>query len=43
LANPEVVEVIRKQVQSAKVKDGAVPKSMSKEVEEELRRFGDVS
>jgi len=43
LANPEVVEVIRKQVQSAKVRDGAVPKEISKEVREELERFGDAS
>jgi acetyl-CoA synthetase len=43
LANPEVVEVIRKQVQSAKAKDGAIPKSISKEVEEELRKFGEAN
>ena len=41
LANPEVVEEIRKQVQSAKVKQGVVPKELSKELEEELRRFGE--
>jgi acetyl-CoA synthetase len=43
LANPEVVEVIRKQVQATKARDGAIPKTISKEVEEELRRFGEVS
>ena len=43
LANPEVVEVIRKQVQTAKAKDGAIPKSISKEVEEELRKFGEAN
>jgi acetyl-CoA synthetase len=43
LANPEVVEVIRKQVQTAKAKDGAIPKTMSKEVEEELRKFGEAN
>jgi acetyl-CoA synthetase len=43
LANPEVVEVIRKHVQSVKAKDGAIPKTISKEVEEELRKFGEVS
>ena len=43
LANPEVVEVIRKQVQTAKTKDGAIPKTISKEVEEELRKFGEAN
>jgi acetyl-CoA synthetase len=41
LANPEVVEQIRKQVQSAKVRQGAVPKNVPKEVLEELKRFGE--
>ena len=41
LANPEVVEEIRKQVQSAKVKQGVVPREIPKELEEELRRFGE--
>ena len=40
LANPEVVEEIRKQVQSAKAKRGEVPAAVSKEMEEELKRFG---
>ena len=40
LANPEVVEEIRKQVQSTKAKLGKVPAGVSKEMEEELRRFG---
>ena len=41
LANPEVVEQVRLEVQSAKVKSGEVPKELSKELEEELRRFGE--
>ena len=41
LANPEVVEEIRKQVQVAKVKAGRVPAGVPKEVQEELRRFGE--
>ena len=40
LANPEVVEDIRLQVQSAKVKQGVVPREIPKEMEEELKRFG---
>jgi len=43
LANPEVVETIRKHVQSTKLKDGAVPRAIPKELEEELRRFGEAS
>lgn len=41
LANPEVVDEIRKDVQSAKVKLGKVPQGVSKEVEEELSKFGE--
>ena len=41
LANPEVVEEVRLEVQSAKVKSGEVPKELPKELEEELRRFGE--
>ena len=41
LSNPEVVEEIRKAVQSAKVKQGQAPKGLPKEMEEELRRFGE--
>ena len=41
LANPEVVEEIRKQVQSAKFKKGTVPTEIPKELEEELKRFGE--
>ena len=41
LANPEVVEEIRKHVQSAKVKAGKVPQGVPKEVVEEIRRFGE--
>ncbi len=40
LANPEVVEKIRQAVQSAKIKAGELPKELSKEVEEEVKRFG---
>ncbi len=40
LANPEVVEEIRQQVQGAKIKEGAVPKGITKEMKEELKRFG---
>ena len=41
LANPEIVEDIRTQVQSAKVKLGEVPEGVPKEVQDELRRFGE--
>ena len=41
LANPEVVEEIRQQVQGAKVKEGAVPKGITKAMKEELKRFGE--
>ena len=41
LANPEVVEAIRQQVQSAKVEAGAVPAGVPDEVVEEIRRFGE--
>ena len=41
LANPEVVEAIRQQVQSAKVAAGAVPAGVPDEVVEEIRRFGE--
>ncbi len=41
LANPEVVEAIRQQVQSAKVEAGAVPAGVPDEVIEEIRRFGE--
>ena len=41
LANPEVVEEVRLEVQRAKVKMGQVPKEISKEMEEELKRFGE--
>ena len=43
LANPEVVEEVRLQVQSAKVKAGQVPKGVPKEVLEDLARFGEES
>ena len=41
LANPEVVEEIRKEVQSAKARKGEVPEGVPKEVLEELRQFGE--
>ena len=43
LANPEVVEEVRLQVQSAKVKAGEVPKDLPTAVQEELMRFGEES
>ena len=43
LANPEVVEEIRKQVQVAKAKAGLVPEGVPKEVQEALARFGEES
>jgi acetyl-CoA synthetase len=42
LANPEVVETIRKMVQAEKAKRGEVPKDLSKEMLEEIKRFGAV-
>jgi acetyl-CoA synthetase len=42
LANPEVVETIRRQVQAAKVARGEVPRELSAEELEEVRRFGQV-
>jgi acetyl-CoA synthetase len=41
LANPEVVEEIRVQVQSAKVAAGQVPKGVPASVIEEIKRFGE--
>ena len=43
LANPEVVEEVRLQVQSAKVNAGEVPKDLPTAVQEELMRFGEES
>jgi acetyl-CoA synthetase len=40
LANPEVVEVLRKQVQSEKVARGEVPRELSAQEMEEIGRFG---
>ena len=40
LANPEVVEEIRKQVQTAKIDAGQVPEGLTKEMQEEILRFG---
>ena len=41
LANPEIVEEVRLQVQSAKVKAGEVPEDLPAAVQDELRRFGE--
>ncbi len=40
LANPEVVEIIRKIVQTEKAARGEVPKDLPKAVLEEIKRFG---
>jgi len=42
LANPEVVETIRRMVQTAKAQRGEVPKNVPKEVLEEIKRFGEI-
>ncbi len=42
LANPEIVESIRKHVQSQKVAMGVVPRALSPEELEEIKRFGSV-
>ena len=41
LANPEVVEEIKEQVQSAKFKSGNVPKDLPESVKKEIERFGE--
>src|SRR5882724_5846547 len=40
LANPEVVETIRRMVQAEKARRGEIPKDLSKEMIEEIKRFG---
>jgi len=40
LANPEIVDDIRHQVQSAKVSSGEVPRELSPEEVEEIKAFG---
>jgi acetyl-CoA synthetase len=40
LANPEVVETIRRMVQTEKAQRGEVPKDLPKEMIEEIKRFG---
>ena len=42
LANPEIVESIRRQVQSEKVAKGGVPRELSTEELEEIKAFGSV-
>ena len=42
LANPEIVESIRRQVQSEKVAKGGVPRELSAEELEEIKAFGSV-
>src|SRR5579885_93291 len=42
LANPEIVESIRRHVQSQKVAMGVVPRALSPEELEEIKRFGSV-
>jgi acetyl-CoA synthetase len=41
LANPEVVDDIRHQVQSKKVAGGEVPRELSSEEVEEIKTFGE--
>ena len=41
LANPEVVEEIRHQVQTAKIDAGQVPQGVTKEMQEEIMKFGE--
>lgn len=43
LANPEIVDGIRHQVQSAKMASGDVPRDLSDEEAAEIRAFGDTS
>jgi len=40
LANPEIVEVIRHQVQSEKLERGEVPRELSQEERDEIRSYG---
>jgi acetyl-CoA synthetase len=40
LANPEIVESIRHQVQAEKVAHGEVPRELTKEEEAEIKSFG---
>jgi acetyl-CoA synthetase len=42
LANPEIVESIRQQVQAAKVDRGEVPRELTPQETEEIRAFGRV-
>jgi acetyl-CoA synthetase len=40
LANPEIVERVRHQVQSAKLEHGELPRTLTPEEIEEIKRFG---
>jgi len=40
LANPEIVDDIRQQVQAAKMARGELPRSLTAEEAEEIRAFG---
>jgi len=42
LANPEVVETIRRQVQSAKVAKGELPRELTAAEQEEIAKYGAV-
>ncbi len=42
LANPEIVESIRRQVQSAKVERNEIPRELTQAELEEIKRFGSV-
>jgi len=41
LANPEIVDEIRHQVQSEKVASGETPRELTREEQEEIKRFGE--
>ena len=41
LSNPEIVEEIQRQVQTAKVGLGKIPKGVPQEVIQEIMRFGE--
>ena len=41
LSNPEVVDKIKQQVQSAKIELNQVPKDIPQEIIDEIKRFGE--